>query len=54
VEIGEGSFIGIGSRIIEKIRIGGWTTIGAGSVVVTNIPDRTTAYGVPARLRSLS
>ena len=49
VVIGEGAFLGIGSRVIEKVRIGAWTTVGAGSVVLRDLPARVTAYGIPAR-----
>lgn len=47
--IGEGSFIGAGSVIIDGITIGRNCMIGAGSVVVSDIPDNTVAYGNPCR-----
>lgn len=50
VKISEGAFIGIGSSIIPYKTIGRWTTIGAGSVVINDIPENCTAFGVPAKL----
>ena len=49
VHIGEGTFIGIGASIIHGIRVGTWTTIGAGTVVLKDLPDNVVAVGVPAR-----
>lgn len=49
VTIKEGAFVGIGSTIIPRIRIGDWSMIGAGSVVTKNIHPNVTAVGVPAR-----
>ena len=48
--IGEGSWIGVGSCAKQCIHIGKWTMIGAGSVVVKDIPDYVTAYGSPCRV----
>lgn len=50
VVIGRGSWIGIGSTIIEKVQIGCGCYIGAGAVVTKNVPDNSLAYGVPARV----
>ncbi len=50
VEIGEGTLVGIGSTIMPRCRIGNWVTIGAGSVVVKDLPDNVIAYGVPAQV----
>lgn len=49
VHIGTRSFLGLGSNIIQKIKIGDDTVIGAGSLVITNIPDRVVAYGSPCQ-----
>lgn len=51
VEIGECSFIGAGSVILPYIKIGKNCMIGAGSVVTKDIPDNSTAYGNPARIK---
>jgi sugar O-acyltransferase (sialic acid O-acetyltransferase NeuD family) len=50
VTVGRGSWVGIGSTVIEKIHIGPWSVIGAGSVVVKDIPAGVLAFGVPARV----
>jgi UDP-N-acetylbacillosamine N-acetyltransferase len=47
-----GAFVGIGSCVRDAITIGNNTVIGAGSVVVANIPSGVTAYGNPARVVS--
>jgi sugar O-acyltransferase (sialic acid O-acetyltransferase NeuD family) len=49
VSLGEGSFLGIGSTVIPGKQVGGWVTVGAGGVVVEDIPAGVTVVGVPAR-----
>jgi len=49
VEVGEGSFLGIGSSVIPYKTIGKWAIVGAGSVVIKDVPDCVTAVGVPAK-----
>ncbi|MEM7760366.1 MAG: hypothetical protein AAF298_19885 [Cyanobacteria bacterium P01_A01_bin.40] len=39
-----------GAVVISSIRIGKWCTIGAGTVVIRDIPDYATAVGNPARV----
>ena len=51
VRIDEGSFMGIGSAAIPGVRIGAWTTVGAGAVVVRELMDKVVAYGVPAKVQ---
>jgi len=51
VQIGARTLVGLGSRVIPGRRIGADCVIGAGSVVVDDIPERSAAYGVPARIR---
>ena len=41
---------GAGSTVIQGVKIGRWSQIGAGSVVVNDIPDGVLAYGVPCRV----
>lgn len=54
VTVGEGTIIGIGSSVIPGKKVGDWSILGAGSVVVRDIPDQVIAFGVPARVvRSL-
>jgi len=50
VRIGSGSWVGIGSCIVDNVSIGIQSYIGAGSVVVKDIPDGVLAYGNPARV----
>lgn len=50
VQIGEGSHIGAAAVIIPEKKIGKWCTIGAGAVVINDIPDYSTAVGNPARV----
>lgn len=50
VNIGFNTHIGIGSSIIQSKVIGNNVTIGAGAVVIDDIPDNSTAVGVPAKV----
>jgi acetyltransferase EpsM len=50
VYVGEGTHIGIGASIIPGIKIGRWSVVGAGAVVVNDVPDGVTVVGVPARI----
>ena len=50
VKIGTVTEIGTGAQIIQGKRIGRNTIIGAGAVVVKDIPDDVTAVGNPARV----
>lgn len=49
VSINTGCDIGTNSSIIQGINIGEWSIIGAGAVVVRDIPPYCTAVGVPAK-----
>jgi sugar O-acyltransferase (sialic acid O-acetyltransferase NeuD family) len=49
VLIGEGVFVGTGSKIINQVEIGEFSIIGAGAVVSKSIPAKCTAVGVPAK-----
>lgn len=49
IEIGEGSFIGCGTIILPGVKVGSYCTVGAGSVVTKDVPDKTVVCGVPAR-----
>lgn len=50
VHIGEGTYLGLNSCIINRKKIGSWSIIGGGAAVVHDIPDGVTAVGVPARV----
>jgi serine O-acetyltransferase len=47
--IGNGVVIGAGSIILGPIKIGDRSRIGAGSVVLKEVPPDTTVFGVPAK-----
>lgn len=49
VIINEGCEIGSKSVIIQQKTVGSWSIIGAGAVVVKDIPENCTAVGVPAK-----
>ena len=50
VSIGICSLVGIGSNIIQGKVIGNDAIIGAGSAVISNIPNNATAVGVPSKI----
>ncbi len=50
VYVGEGAYVYTGSVVIPDVRIGEWAIVGAGTVVLKNVPDNTTVVGVPARI----
>ena len=41
---------GLGTKIINLTNVGTNVTLGAGAVVVNDIPDNTLAVGVPAKV----
>jgi sugar O-acyltransferase (sialic acid O-acetyltransferase NeuD family) len=49
VVVREGAHIGMGSLILPGVQVGAYAIIGAGAVVVDDIPEGVTAVGVPAR-----
>ncbi|MQL84506.1 hypothetical protein Taro_017011 [Colocasia esculenta] len=49
-KIADGVLIGAGATILGNVRIGAGAKIGAGSLVLIDVPARTTAVGNPARL----
>ena len=48
-KIGNGVLIGAGAKILGNIHVGEGSTVGAGSVVLDDVPSHTTVVGVPAR-----
>lgn len=49
VQIDDECFVGIGAVVIPGCHIGAKTVVGAGTVVISDIPAGVTAKGVPAR-----
>jgi sugar O-acyltransferase (sialic acid O-acetyltransferase NeuD family) len=50
VLIGEGAHLAVGVSVRNRVRIGAWSVVGVGAAVVSDLPDRVVAYGVPARI----
>ena len=50
VTVGSGTYIGIGTNIRESMKIGANVLLGAGSLVLKDIPDAVVAYGSPAKV----
>jgi serine O-acetyltransferase len=49
-KIGNGVLIGAGAIVLGNIKVGECARIGAGSVVVKEVPPRVTVAGVPAKI----
>lgn len=52
VSVQDLSWVGIGASVRQFVSIGSQVMIGAGAVVVNDVPDRVTVAGVPARILS--
>ena len=50
ITIGDGAWLGAGSKVLDGVEIGAHAVIGAGAVVLDAVPPRATAVGVPARI----
>jgi sugar O-acyltransferase (sialic acid O-acetyltransferase NeuD family) len=50
VTIDDGAFLGTNSTIVPRVRVGRWATIGAGAVVVRDVPDYATVVGNPSKV----
>ena len=49
-KIGDGVLIGAGAKVLGNISVGNCSRIAAGSVVLEEVPPKTTVAGVPARV----
>ena len=49
VEVGDFSWLGVGSAVKQSIKIGCSATVAAGAVVVNDVPDGVVVKGVPAK-----
>lgn len=54
VRIEDGAFIGTNATIAPRVRVGRWATVGAGAVVVHDVPDYATVVGNPAKVLKIS
>ncbi len=48
--LGNNVVVGVGAKVIGAIKIGDYSKIGAGSVVVSDVPAHATVVGVPGRV----
>ena len=48
--IGSGTLVGIGASVLPGVRVGEYSTVGAGAVVANDLGNGVTAVGVPARV----
>lgn len=48
--LGRGVVVGAGAKVLGAINIGNYAKIGAGSVVVNEVPEHATVVGVPGRI----
>ncbi len=48
--VDEGAFLGMNAAVIGGVTVGAWSTVGAGASVVRDVPPRSVAVGVPARV----
>ncbi len=50
VQIGTGSAVSLGARLIHGVAVGAHSVVGAGATVLEDIKDRVLAHGTPARV----
>ena len=50
VRLEDGVFLGTNGAVNPGVTIGAWTIVGAGAVVIRDLPAHVTAVGVPARI----
>ncbi|HSK38164.1 MAG TPA: serine O-acetyltransferase [Arenibaculum sp.] len=49
-KVRQGVMIGAGAKILGNVEVGRWARVGAGSVVIKDVPAFSTVVGVPARI----
>lgn len=49
-KIGSGVLLGAGSSVLGNILIGDGCQVGAGTLVIEDLPERSVAIGVPAKI----
>lgn len=52
-QIERGCLIGIGAIVLDGVRVGAGSIVGAGAVVTKDLPERSLAMGVPAKVLRL-
>ena len=50
VDIGEGTWLGAGAKVLDGVTIGNRAIVGAAAVVRESVPDGAIAVGIPARV----
>jgi len=50
----EGSNIGSGTVMKQGLNIGNWAIIGAGAVLISNVPDNSTVVGNPGKIKKFN
>jgi acetyltransferase-like isoleucine patch superfamily enzyme len=50
VRVGRAAWVGIGAIVRDHVAIGAGAQIGAGSLVLEDVPPDVVAYGVPAKV----
>lgn len=48
--LGRGVVVGAGAKVLGNITLGNYSKIGAGSVVVNDVPEHATVVGIPGRV----
>jgi len=48
--IGDNVYIGVGAKVLGKIKIGSNAKVGANAVVLEDVPDGATVVGIPAKI----
>lgn len=54
VAVGEGTWVGLGSSVLQGVTIGCWCVIGAGAVVLNDVPDGATVVGNPGKIINMN
>ena len=49
-DIGDGVVVGVGASVLGNIRVGEYAKVGAGAVVIEDVPPYATVVGVPGRI----
>lgn len=48
--LGRGVVVGAGAKVLGNIKIGNYSKVGAGSVVVNEVPEHATVVGIPGKI----